>query len=416
MTKNKERKQQEVKKYLVYAVMFIAFGCCIWWIFAPSKTAKDNQQKEQGYNDEIPAPSDQGLPGDKRAAYEMDNLEKRKGSRMMTLNDYSLFPEEESEKEAVIGDAKPDVSQPAPSHIESSVSTYQDISRSLGSFYVETDQQEQEILALEWRIQELEKKQDEDAARQSLLDEQVALMEKSYEMAARYLPVATQPAAVSATLNADATAANGKKWIPVAIDNITNGIISALPQQYNTEELISRYDRPLNADFITVGVFNTSSEVNTIKACIHSNQSVLSGQSVFVRLLEAVRIDKSIIPENTLLTGQVTLQGERLHILISSIEHDGNIYPVELTAYDNDGTQGIYVPSMMELDAVKEMIANMGTSMSGITITDNAGSQIAADLTRGLMQGTSQLFAKKLRMQKVNLKAGHNILLMADRN
>lgn len=418
MTSSKEKKQQKVKKYLVFAGMFIAFGICMWWIFAPSQSGKDDKRQGVGYNDEIPAPSNQLLPDDKRKVYEMDNLKQRDNNRMLTLNDYSLFPEQEPEKtpEVDIDDAKPAVSQSAPSPIESSVSTYQDVSRSLGTFYVETYQHEQEILALEWRIQELEKKQEEETERQKLMDEQVALMEKSYEMAARYLPTPTQSNSEQKEIKSATSGKNGKTLKPIAVGNVRNDIISALPQEFSMDELTNLYNRPRNTDFITVDSRDNKTIENTIRACIHSDQSVLSGQSVFVRLLEAIHIGNSTVPENTILTGQASLQGERLNILISSIEQQGTIYPVELTAYENDGTSGIYIPAMMELDAVKEMIANMGTSMSGITITDNAGSQIAADLTRGLMQGTSQLFAKKLRMQKVNLKAGHNILLMAEKN
>ncbi|MDH8702718.1 hypothetical protein M2138_002087 [Dysgonomonadaceae bacterium PH5-43] len=55
----------------------------------------------------------------------------------------------------------------------------------------------------------------------------------------------------------------------------------------------------------------------------------------------------------------------------------------------------------------------MGTSMgSSITITDDAGSQLAADLGRSLIQGTSQFFSKKMREVKVTLKAGYKVLLL----
>ena len=65
-------------------------------------------------------------------------------------------------------------------------------------------------------------------------------------------------------------------------------------------------------------------------------------------------------------------------------------------------------------DLIKVVItANMGTSMgSSITITDDAGSQLAADLGRSLIQGTSQFFSKKMREVKVTLKAGYKVLLL----
>jgi hypothetical protein len=55
----------------------------------------------------------------------------------------------------------------------------------------------------------------------------------------------------------------------------------------------------------------------------------------------------------------------------------------------------------------------MGTSMgSSITITDNAGSQLLADLGRSIVQGASQYAGKKMRVVRVTLKAGHRVLLL----
>ena len=42
-------------------------------------------------------------------------------------------------------------------------------------------------------------------------------------------------------------------------------------------------------------------------------------------------------------------------------------------------------------------------------LTQNAGQQVAADLSRGVVQGISGYFAKKVRTPKVNLKAGHKV-------
>jgi conjugative transposon TraM protein len=84
-----------------------------------------------------------------------------------------------------------------------------------------------------------------------------------------------------------------------------------------------------------------------------------------------------------------------------------------MEVFDTDGNPGISVPGSEELNAVKEVAANMGTSMgSSITITDNAGSQLLADLGRSVVQGASQYAGKKMRAVRVTLKAGHRLLLL----
>ena len=70
------------------------------------------------------------------------------------------------------------------------------------------------------------------------------------------------------------------------------------------------------------------------------------------------------------------MQGERLGIRITSLEHDGSIIPVELEVYDSDGQAGIFIPGSMEIDAAKEIGANMGSSLgSSINISTDAGAQ-----------------------------------------
>ena len=113
------------------------------------------------------------------------------------------------------------------------------------------------------------------------------------------------------------------------------------------------------------------------------------------------------IPRNAVVVGTGKIQGERLDIEITSLEYDGTIIPVELAVYDTDGQPGIFIPNSMEMNAVREVAANMGGSLgSSINISTNAGAQLASDLGKGLIQGTSQYIAKKMRTVKVHLKPG----------
>ena len=133
------------------------------------------------------------------------------------------------------------------------------------------------------------------------------------------------------------------------------------------------------------------------------------GQTVRLRLLEPMAVAGRTIPRGAVVVGTGKIQGERLDIEITSLEYDGTIIPVELAVYDTDGQPGIFIPNSMEMNAVREVAANMGGSLgkqhqhSPFT---NAGAQLASDLGKGLIQGTSQYIAKKMRTVKVHLKAG----------
>ena len=119
-----------------------------------------------------------------------------------------------------------------------------------------------------------------------------------------------------------------------------------------------------------------------------------------------------VIPRNTVIVGAARVQGERLGIMVSSIKYGGTIIPVELSVFDSDGQEGIFIPGSMEIDAVREIAANMGGSLgSSISISTNAGAQLASDLGRSVIQGTSQYIAQKMRTVKVHLKTGYRVLL-----
>ena len=82
-----------------------------------------------------------------------------------------------------------------------------------------------------------------------------------------------------------------------------------------------------------------------------------------------------------------------------------------------DGQEGIFIPNSMEVSAAKEVAANMGASLgSSINISTDAGAQLASDLGKGLIQGTSQYIAKKMRTVKVHLKAGYRVMLYQPEN
>ena len=98
---------------------------------------------------------------------------------------------------------------------------------------------------------------------------------------------------------------------------------------------------------------------------------------------------------------------------ITSIEINESVIPVELNVFDLDGQQGLSISDSQEISALTEMAANMSqTSGASIMMTQSAGQQLASDLGRGVVQGVSGYFSKKIKTPKVTLKAGLQVLLV----
>ena len=422
-----EEQRQRRRKMLVYPLMGLLFIGSMWLIFASANKDKAGAQQGVGFNTEMPLPVEAGIIADKRTAYEQAKMEEKQKERRTQMNDLAaLFSDKDDKAETQSEEfdlLDPEPQQPARTYggssprqpIRSSAAAYEEINRTLGTFY-ETPKDDPEKEELRERIEELEAMMARQAEPSgSTLDDQVALLEKSYELAAKYMPAgqggtAQQPTATEAKED-EKTVRNGKA-VAQPVGQITERIVSALAQPMTDSEFITAQTDERNFGFQTAVGNLAAVGRNTIPACVHGNQTVTDGQAVRLRLAEPMQVAGMRIPRSTVVVGAAQVQGERLGIDITSLEYRGTIIPVELAVFDSDGQEGIFIPNSMEVSAAKEVAANMGSSLgSSINIATDAGAQLASDLGKGLIQGTSQYIAKKMRTVKVHLKAGYKVML-----
>lgn len=428
---NKERKEkkqfspqelQKRKKLIIFPLMFLAFAGCMWLIFAPSSKEEVNIDEIGGFNADVPLPKEDGIYGDKKTAYEQESMKSKQEDRMRSLQDFGFTLGEENKVTdnlsltADLPEEQPATnsrsyyggsSSRSSSYVQSSAYAYQDINRQLGSFY-ETPKEDPEKEKLARKIEELESRLYERENTQSTADEQLALLEKSYELAAKYMNGGQEQAVKQVT----PTASIQGKVQALPVQAVTEQTVSGLQVPMNDAEFIAAYSQPRNYGFNTAVGTGALMGKNTILACIHEDQSVMDGQNVRLRLLEPLQAGHIRMPKNSLLSGTARVQGERMDINISSLEYEGNIIPVELVVYDSDGQKGLSVPSSLEMQALNEGMANIGAGLgSSFTVNQNAGAAIVSDLTRGVLQGGSQYLGKKFRTVKVTLKANYQVML-----
>ena len=433
-----EEERQRRKKFVIYPLMFLLFAGSMWLIFAPSEEEEEKQAK--GFNTEVPDPTAAELIGDKKKAYEKEMMEEKEQERSRAMQSLSSMfgemtggqPEQSSEELAL----KTDLSErdngfgsrtAAPQDgFHASASAYQDINRTLGSFY-EAPREDPEKEELRARLAELENRMSSEQQSPAItVNDQMALLEKSYQLAAKYMPSGGGQSSSNMALASDGeTTSEGKavvttrngKAVAFPVSPVSEQVVSALAQPMSDSTFRSEYIKERNYIFHTAIGTAPLTEKNTISACVHTRQTVTDGQTVRFRLLEPMLVSGREIPRNTSVVGVAKIQGERLNVLISSLEYHGNIIPVELAVYDTDGQAGIFIPGSMERSAAKEIVAGMGTSAgSSMNFSTDAGAQLAADLGKGLIQGTSQYFSKKMRTVKVHLKAGYKVLLYQSDN
>ncbi len=420
-----EEQRQRQKKLFIYPIMVLLFIGSMWLIFAPSE--KEKAQEQSGFNTDVPAPTNNKMTDDKKSAYEQAQMEQKQEERQRQMQDLASMFGDEAEPEEPLYD------EPQRTHgggssrpretIYASANAYNDINRTLGNFY-EEPKEDPEKEEMRKEIEELREMAYSKQSEQDVAADQLALLEKSYELAAKYMPSGQQGSPMgggqqSATTESKAPemVKNGKSLIN-PVGQVITPIVTTLSQPMSDSTFIAEYSKERNMGFHTAVGTPDKKDKNTIRACVHDNQTIIDGQSVRLRLLEPMRAGETVIPRNALVTGMGKVQGDRLGIDITSLEYAGTIIPVELAVYDSDGQEGIFIPGSIELNAVKEVAANMGASLgTSVSITNQgAGDQLLTELGKGAIQGASQYISKKMKVVKVHLKAGYNILLYQDKN
>ena len=399
---------QQRRKMIVFPLMFLAFAGCMYLIFAPSGKEDVNVESVGGFNADIPLPAEDGSIADKQKAYEQAMMNRTQQDKIQSLQDFGFTGDNETEEPQTEIDLMPEEdAQPRRGGGASSANAYRDINHQLSTFY-ETPPVDEEKEELKRQVAELTDRLQRQQNTTPTADDQMALLEKSYELAAKYMNDGGQVAQVPVTGGIE------RKPDAVAVQALRETTVSGLQQPMSDADFIRAYSQPRNYGFNTAVGTGYAMGKNTVAACIHQDQTLTDGQAVKLRLLEPMQAGNIVVPKNTLVAGTAKVQGERLDILVSSIEYAGNIIPVELAVFDTDGQKGLSVPSSMEQEAFNEAMANIGSGLgTSISFAQSAGQQVAMDVTRGLLQGTSGYLAKKFRTVKVKLKAGYKVMLYA---
>ena len=180
--------------------------------------------------------------------------------------------------------------------------------------------------------------------------------------------------------------------LQVAMQNHQNGLETALKQNafYSLQE-----------DYV-------SKEIqNSVEAVIHETQTVVDGSTVKLRLNTDVLIGGVSIPKNSFLFGIASLKGERLDIKIKNIKYRNSLFPIELSVYDMDGMNGIYIPGAINRDVAKASADRSIQTLGVTSLSDSWGAQavgVGVEAAKGL-------FSKKVKLIKVVVKAGYQVLL-----
>ena len=249
----------KLKFYGVVAFLSLLCVGFIWFLFKPD--AADTVEGTAGINTTIPDAIAPETMADKQKAYELEEMKKRRQEKVRTLQNMTgdcLTPDTPD-------GLKPEEDAPKADAIRESREKQRQISRQITSFYQEPKESPR-VSELERQVKELSEKLERERKGQDPLE----LMEKSYEMAARYFPGQTG-GQVKNIQPADGTGSSSGNPAAIAAGRATENVVSSLASPPLPDSI------PRNYGFATAVGGGQLAGANTIRACVAEDQTVTTG-------------------------------------------------------------------------------------------------------------------------------------------
>lgn len=175
----------------------------------------------------------------------------------------------------------------------------------------------------------------------------------------------------------------------------------------------------LNSDLVSNGFYGLeengsakSSDLTffrkTIAASVGRSQEIIPGEALELLLDQDLELAGELLPRGTLLHAKTSLNGSRLQVQVSGILQEGILIPVALNGYGLDGIPGIELSDMKGASQWIQASSRSAQSMN----MNLMGMDWQSQLANSGIQATRNLIRTKSRARKIEIKAGHPLLLI----
>ncbi|MBC3538974.1 conjugative transposon protein TraM [Rufibacter sediminis] len=406
------------KMAVVLPVFVVPFLGIIFFLFGGGTPAAKATLQASGLNTEVPKATFKTAISDKLTAYQQKEKQEADAERMRSLDEYHVSPVSASpglDTGAVAPEASGLAYSPAPRSAPRSTPSYdrreyEHLTGKVNDFYRTPANTSSLSEAKMNRLLELMEK--EQNGNPNPVDVDRELRNNQY---LQYLQrtLASGPFTGEKPVRArqDTVVRKPKRKL-VEVAGHQPKVASSLPQGRGGE---GQPNRQQGNSFYSLGGNSGQRDGNTISAVIHSDQTLVSGATVKLRLLNDIKLEGTLIPKNTFVYGVASVKNERLDITVENIRHGKDILPVAMKVYDNDGLPGVSIPGSLDREAGKQAMGSMASSGSyNVTMAQGVGEQVAMQAAQGGINGVKALASKKARLERVHVKANYRVYLIPE--
>ena len=167
-------------------------------------------------------------------------------------------------------------------------------------------------------------------------------------------------------------------------------------------------------------IANADEEPNLIKAIIDENVKAVDGSRVRLRLLDDIEINEVVVPKGTYIYALMSGFGsQRVKGSVKSILIHDELIKVNLSIYDTDGLEGLYVPSSSFRETSKDVASGAMSNTSSLTSSNTSGgnalTQWGNQAISNIVQKTSNALGKSIKKNSAKLKYGTFVYLINGR-
>ena len=197
---------------------------------------------------------------------------------------------------------------------------------------------------------------------------------------------------------------------------INDKAVTALSDDDEASQVVKKV-RTSSSYFNTIA--DEDAEPNLIKAIIDEDIKAVDGSRVRLRLLDDVEIGETMVRKGSYIYAIMSGFGsQRVKGTIKSMLVDDELIKVNLSLYDTDGLEGLYVPQSSFRETTQDVASSaLGGSMSmNNGSTGNSFSQWGMQAVQQAYSKTSNAISKAIRKNKAKLKYGTFVYLVNGNN
>lgn len=158
-------------------------------------------------------------------------------------------------------------------------------------------------------------------------------------------------------------------------------------------------------------------EPNLIKAIIDEDIKAVDGSRVRLRLIDAIEVNETVIPKGTYIYALMSGFGsQRVKGNVKSILIGDELIKVNLSLYDTDGLEGLYVPNSSFRETTKDVASGAMSNTSSLTnnngTRENSLAQWGTQAITNAVQKTSNALSKAIKKNSAKLKYGTHVYLI----